>query len=173
MRLTLNYAATVLLTLTVLLVGVRVDAQDQAGPSPEQPSVTNAQAAPGEGSSMSEGTQQAPSSLNGDQQSAATKALCSALSGQYKDAATAGVSALTNPQVLLAAATNYSSVMHVSVSSATTLLKGYATQHATEILSSCAFGNATQGASAAVPNVSGVTSGVPGIGHVPGMPNTP
>jgi hypothetical protein len=123
--------------------------------------------------SLPEGAQQAVSSMTGAQQSAATKSFCSAISGNYKEAASTGVSALTDPKVLLTAATNYSSVMHVSVSSATSLLKGFATQHASEILTSCAATNATSGVSAALPSVGGVTSGVPGIGGMPEMPKTP
>ncbi len=175
MRLLVNYAAGILLTLALLLVSGQVNAQDQAAPSPEQPATTNAPEAPGtsaagEGSPLPEGAQQAASSMTGEQQSAAKTAFCSALAGQYKNAASAGVSALTDPKVLLTAATNYSSVMHVSVSSATSLLKGFATQHASEILTSCAVSNATRGVSSALPGA--VSSGVPGIGDIPQIPNT-
>jgi hypothetical protein len=178
MRLVVNYAAVVLLTLALLSISSQMNAQDQAVPSPEQPTTTNAPEAPGapaegaagEGSSLPEGAQQAASSMTEEQQSAAKTAFCSALAGQYKKAASAGVSALTDPQVLLTAATNYSSVMHVSVSSATSLLKGFATQHTSEILTSCAVNNATQGVSSVLPG--GVSSGVPGVGGIPQIPNT-
>jgi hypothetical protein len=179
MRITVNYAANGLLALTLLLASGRVNAQYQES-SPEQSSATNAAQTPGapaegaatEGSSSSEGAQPGASQLTGDQRSAATKALCSALAGQYKDAAKAGISGLTDPKVLLTAATNYSSVMHVSVSSATSLLKGFAIQHGSEVLSSCAVNSATRGVSGALPSVGGVTSKVPGIGGMPAMPNT-
>jgi hypothetical protein len=108
--------------------------------------------------------------MTGEQQSAAKNAFCSALGGQFKKAASVGASALTDPKVLLTAATNYSSVMHVSVSSATSLLTRFANQHASEILTSCAVNNATRGVPTALPG--GVTSGVPGIGGIPQVPNT-
>jgi len=169
MHLTLKYAASMLVILALISVTGRVNAQDQGAPSAEQSSAAN----PPEAPSPTEGAQQAPSSLTGEQQSAATKALCNAVAGNYKDAATAGASALTDPKVLLTAATNYSSVMHVSVSSATSLLKGFATQHASEILTSCATSNVTSGVTSALPSVGGVTSGVPGTGGIPEMPKAP
>ena len=145
---------TIVLALALLFAGGQVSAQDQSAPSPEQ----------------SEGAQQSASSITVEQQSAAKKAFCSALAGQYKSAASEGASALTNPKVLLSAATNYSSVMHVPVSSASSLLKEFAQQHASDILSSCAVSNATGAASSMLPG--GVSSGVPGVGGIPQMPNT-
>lgn len=166
----LKYAANVLVIFALVSVTGRVNAQDQGAPSAEQPSATNPAEAP---SAPAEGAQQGASSLTGDQQSAATKAFCSAIAGNYKNAASAGASALTDPKVLLTAATNYSSVMHVSVSSATSLLKGFATQHASDILTSCAASNVTNGVTSALPGVGGVPSGVPGMGGMPEMPKTP
>jgi hypothetical protein len=122
---------------------------------------------------MPEGAQQAVSSMTREQQSAATKALCSAIAGNYKEAAATGVSALTDPKVLLTAATSYSSVMHVSVSSATSLLKGFAVQHASDIFTSCAASNVTSGVTSELPSAAGATSGIPGIGGMPAMPKTP
>jgi hypothetical protein len=153
MRATINYAANALMILGLVSVSGWVLAQEQGAPSAEQ--------------------LPAASSLTGDQQSAATKPLCGALASNYKEAAKAGVSYLTDPKVLLTAATSYSSVMHVSVSSATSLLKGFATQHASDILTSCAASNVTRGVSPALPSASGVTSGVPGMGGMPEMPKTP
>jgi hypothetical protein len=152
MPLTLKYAANALVILGLVSTG-RVIAQEEGASSAEQPP--------------------AASSLTGDQQSAATKALCSAIASNYKDAAKAGVSALTDPKVLLTAATSYSSVMHVSVSSATSLLKEFAQQHTSDILSSCAATNVTRGVSSALPSAGGVTSGVPGVGGMPEIPKTP
>jgi hypothetical protein len=170
MRLTVSRIATVLLISTLLLASGRVNAQDQRAPSTEQPSATNPAEVP---SAPAEGAEQAASSMTGEQRSVATKALCSAIAGNYKDAATAGASALTDPKVLLTAATNYSSVMHVSVSSATSLLKGFAIQHASDILTSCAASNVTNGVTSALPGVGGITSGTPGTGGMPEMPKTP
>jgi hypothetical protein len=153
MRLMANYAAGVLLILALLLASGQVNAQDQSAPAPEP-----------------EGAQQAASSMTGEQQSAAQKAFCSALAGQYKQAASTGLSALTDPKVLLTAAANYSSAMHVSVSGATSLLTGYAQQHAGDILSSCAVSNAAGAASSAVPGA--LSSAVPGLGSIPQIPNT-
>jgi hypothetical protein len=152
MRLTLKYAANALVILGLVSTG-RVIAQEEGAPSAEQ--------AP------------AASTLTADQQSAATKAFCNAIAGNYKDAAAAGASALTDPKVLLTAATSYSSVMHVSVSSATSLLRGFAIQHASDIFTSCAASNVTSGVTSALPSAGGVTSGVPGIGGMPAMPKTP
>lgn len=155
-------------SLALILVAIPCWAQEPASPElPGSPAV-NAPAA----GALPEGTEQAPASLTSEQQSAASKALCSALAGHYKNAASAGVSALTDPKVLLSAATNYSSIMHVSVSSATTLLKGYALEHAHDILTSCAVGNATRGVTSTLPNAGGVNSRVPGIGNMPGVPHT-
>jgi hypothetical protein len=159
MRLILNYAAGVLLAL--VLVSGQLNAQDQRSSSPEE-------GASSEESPVPEGSQQGASSMTEEQQSAAKKSFCSALAGQHKDAATTGVSALTDPKVLLNAATNYSSAMHVPVSSATSLLKGFAQQHASDILSSCAVSNATGAASSVLPGA--LSSGVPGIGGVPQIP---
>jgi hypothetical protein len=181
MQVTLKYAATALVIMGLVLGTRLANAQNQGAPTLEQPPPVNLAQAPsplGEGlpssipqaPSLSGAAQQAVSSMTGDQQSAATKALCSALSGNYKDAATAGVSGLTDPKVLLTAATSYSSVMHISVSSATSLLKGFAIQHSSDILTSCAASNATSGVTSALPGASGVTSGVPGIGGLPKMP---
>ncbi|MBV8055105.1 MAG: hypothetical protein JO071_07685 [Deltaproteobacteria bacterium] len=166
MRPSLKYVANALVILALVSASGRVNAQDQGASSPEQPSAANP-------SAPAEGAQQAASSLTGDQQSAATKALCGAIAGNYKDAAAGGASALTDPKVLLTAATNYSSVMHVSVSSATSLLKGFALQHSSDILTSCAASKVTSGVTSALPNAGGVTSGVPGIGGMPEMPKTP
>ena len=154
MRLMVNHAVGALVVLALLLASAKVNAQDQSAPSAEEP----------------QGTQQAASSMTGEQQSAAKKAFCSALAGQYKNAATTGASALADPKVLLTAATNYSSAMRVPVSSATSLLKGFAQQHAGDILSSCAVTNASGAASSALPGA--VNSGVPGVGGIPQIPST-
>jgi hypothetical protein len=144
MRRTMKSLGNVLVMLAVISVAGRVHAQDQGA-----------------------------SSLTGDQQSAATKALCGAIAGNYKEATAAGVSGLTDPKVLLTAATSYSSVMHVSVASATSLLKGFAIQHASQIFTSCAARNAMSGVTSSLPAAGGITSGVPGTGSMPEMPKTP
>jgi len=170
MHLSLKYTANVFVIIALVSVAGLVNAQDQRTPSVEQPSATNPAEVP---SAPAEGAQQAASSMTSEQQSAATRALCSAIAGNYKNAAAAGASALTDPKVLLTAATSYSSVMHVSVSSATSLLKGFAIQHASEILTSCAASNMTNGVNSALPGVGGVTSGAPGTSGMPEMPKTP
>jgi hypothetical protein len=164
MRLTTKYAVNAFVVLALVSATTAVNAQEQGAPSPEQPPGVNAP-------TLSEGAQQTASSLTADQQSAASRAFCSAIAGNYKDAATAGASALTDPKVLLAAATSYSSAMHISVSSATSLLKGFAIQHAQDVLTSCTASNVTNGVTSALPGA--VTSGAPGIGGVPEMPKTP
>jgi hypothetical protein len=79
------------------------------------------------------------------------RSFCSALAGQYKDAGTTGVSALTHPKLLPYAATNHSSAMHVPVGTTTSLLKLFAQQHASDILSFCAVSNTTGAASSVLP----------------------
>jgi hypothetical protein len=175
MYLSVNCAASMMLASALVLLSAPVNAQDEGGFSPRQPAVTNppeAQDAPAEAtsaraSSLSESAQQAPSSLTSDQQSTAKKVLCNALAGHYKNAASAGVSGLTDPQVLLTGATNYSSAMHVPFSSATELLKGFATQHASEILTSCAVTTATQGVPSTIPSIGSVNSRSFGLSGVP------
>jgi hypothetical protein len=149
-----NHTLRVLLMAGVLLASAQANAQDQSASSPGQP----------------ESAQQAASSMTGEQQSAAKTAFCSALAGQYKNAAATAASALTDPKVLLTAATDYSSAMHISVDSATSLLKEFAQQHASDILSSCAVSNASGAASSMLPGA--VSSAVPGVGGIPQMPST-
>lgn len=60
--------------------------------------------------------------------------------------------------------------MHVPVSSAPSLLKEFAQRHAIDILSSCAVSNAAGVVSSEIPGA--MSSGVPGIGGVPEVPNS-
>ena len=116
--------------------------------------------AQGTGSSMPEVPQQASSALTGDQQSAANSALCSAVGSHFPNVASAGPSALNDPAVISAAASSFAGSTHLPLPGATDLLKGYVTQHATDILASCATSNAT----------GGLTSKLPGAGSLPSIP---
>ena len=107
--------------------------------------------------------QQAAQALTGDQQSAANSALCSAVGSHFPNPASAGPSALSDPAVMTTAASSFAGSTNLPLSSATDMLKGYVAQHATDILASCATGNAT----------SGVTSKIPGAGSLPSVPNMP
>jgi hypothetical protein len=105
--------------------------------------------------------QQAASVLTGDQQSLANKALCSALGSQVPDPSSASPSLLSNPSVMSVAASSFAVSSKLPLPSATTLLKGYVAQHATDIVASCAVTNAS----------GGLTSKVPRMNHAPSMPN--
>ena len=107
--------------------------------------------------------QQAAQALTGDQQTAANSALCSAIGSHVPNPTSAGPSALSDPTVMSAAASSFAGSTKLPLSSATDLLKGYVSQHATDILASCATSNAT----------SGLTSGLPGVGSLPSVPKMP
>ena len=107
--------------------------------------------------------QQAAQTLTGGQQTAANNALCSAIGSHFPNPTSAGPSALSDPTVMSAAASSFAGSTKLPLSSATDLLKGYVSQHATDILASCATSNAT----------SGLTSQLPGAGSLPSIPKMP
>jgi hypothetical protein len=107
--------------------------------------------------------QQAAQALTGDQQTAANSALCSAMGSHFPNPASAGPSALSDPAVMTTAASAFAGSTNLPLSSATDMLKGYVSQHATDILASCATGSVT----------SGITSKVPGAGSLPSVPTMP
>jgi hypothetical protein len=107
--------------------------------------------------------QQAAQALTGGQQTAANSALCSAIGSHIPNPASAGPSALSDPGVMSTAASSFAGSTQLPVSSATDLLKGYVSQHATDILASCAASNAT----------SGLTSKLPGAGSFTSIPKMP
>jgi hypothetical protein len=107
--------------------------------------------------------QQAAQTLTGRQQTAANSALCSAIGSHFPNPASAGPSALSDPAVMSTAASSFAGSTKLPVSSATDLLKGYVSQHATAILASCATSNAT----------SGLTSKLPGAGSFTSIPKMP
>src|SRR6266481_1634957 len=109
------------------------------------------------------GVPQQAAALTGDQQSAATKALCSAVGSHFLNPASAGPSALSDPAVMSAAASTFAGITKLPLSSATDLLKGYVSQHATDILASCATSNAS----------GSLTSKLPGAGSLPSVPKMP
>jgi hypothetical protein len=61
------------------------------------------------------------------------------------------------------AASSFTGSTHLPLPSATELLKGYVTQHATDILASCATSDAT----------GSLTSSLPGAGSLPSIPKMP
>ena len=105
----------------------------------------------------------AAQALTGDQQTAANSALCSAVGSHFPNPASAGPSALSDPAVLTTAASTFAGSTSLPLSSATDMLKSYVSQHATDILASCAAGSVS----------SGVTSKIPGAGSLPSVPNMP
>jgi len=106
---------------------------------------------------------QAAQALTGGQQSAANSALCSAIGSHIPNPASAGPSALSDPAVMSTAASSFAGSTKLPISSATDLLKGYVSQHATDILASCAASNAS----------SGLTSKLPGAGSLTSIPKLP
>ena len=114
-------------------------------------------------SSTTQTAQQAAGALTGDQQSAANKALCSAIGSQVPNPAAAAPSDLSSSAVISAAASTFAGSTNLPLPSATSMLQGYVSQHATDILASCAVSNAA----------SGVTSKIPGASSLPSIPSMP
>jgi hypothetical protein len=105
----------------------------------------------------------AAAALTGDQQSAANSALCSAIGSHFPNPAAASPSALSDPSVLSTAASLFAGSTKLPLASATDMLKGYVSQHATDILASCATKNVT----------GGLPSKIPGSGSLPSIPKMP
>ena len=96
--------------------------------------------------------------LTADQQSAATSALCSAAGSKVS----MGPSILQDPAVLNAATSIFASTTHLPIAQATTLLRTFAGEHASDILSSCAASNAA-----------GSLPKIPSTGNLPSVPKWP
>jgi hypothetical protein len=107
--------------------------------------------------------QSAVGALTGEQQTAANSALCSAIGNQVPNPAAASPSLLSSQSIISAAATMFASSVHLPLPSATTLLQGYVSQHASDILASCATNNVT----------GGLTSKIPGASNLPSIPKLP
>lgn len=107
--------------------------------------------------------QQASAALTGAQQSAANNALCSAVGSHFPNVSSVSPSALSDPAVMSTAASSFAASSSLPLPGATDLLKGYVSQHASDILASCAAGNAT----------GGLTSKLPGTSSLPSMPSMP
>jgi hypothetical protein len=110
------------------------------------------------GSSMSGAAQQAAGTLTGDQQSAAKSALCSAVQSHFPNLASASPSSLSDPSVMSTAASTFAGSTHLSLSSATDMLKGYVSQHASDIFSSCAANSVTGALPSKIPGASDLPS---------------
>jgi len=106
---------------------------------------------------------QSARALTDDQQSAANSALCSVVGKQVPNPASASPSLLSSRSVITAAASIFASSVHLPLPDATTMLQGYVSQHASDVLASCAVNNAT----------GGVTSKIPGASNMPSIPNVP
>src|SRR5262249_23677539 len=100
--------------------------------------------------------------LTPDQQPAANSALCSALSKVVWSPSSATAATLVEPAVLSVASSAFANSTHLPLGAATGMLKGYASQHAKDILASCAVSNATKGLSSELP-----TSNVPSMPKMP------
>ena len=107
--------------------------------------------------------QSAVGALTGEQQTAANSALCSAIGNQVPNPATASPSLLSSQSIISAAAAMFASSVHLPLASATSLLQGYVSQHANDILASCATSNVT----------GGLTSKIPGASNMPSIPKLP
>jgi hypothetical protein len=106
---------------------------------------------------------QSAMAMTDDQQSAANSALCSVVGKQVPNPASASPSLLSSRSVITAAASIFASSVHLPLPDATTMLQGYVSQHASDVLASCAVSNAT----------GGVTSKIPGASSMPSIPNVP
>ncbi|MGO9348995.1 MAG: hypothetical protein ACLPZJ_21705 [Terriglobales bacterium] len=110
------------------------------------------------GGSMAQSGQQAATALTGDQQLAANSALCSAIGSQVPNPAAASPSLLSSPSVISAAAPIFAGSTQLPLPNATSMLQGYVAQHATDILASCAVGNATGGLPTKIQGMSSMPS---------------
>jgi len=106
---------------------------------------------------------QSAMAMTDEQQSAANSALCSVVAKQAPNPASASPSLLSSGSVISAAASIFASSVHLPLPDATTMLQGYVSQHASDVLASCAVSNAT----------GGVTSKIPGASNMPSIPNVP
>ena len=107
--------------------------------------------------------QSAVGALTGEQQTAANNALCSAIGNQVPNPAAASPSLLSSHPIIAAAAAMFASSVHLPLPSATSMLEGYVSQHASDILASCATNNVT----------GGMTSKIPGASSMPSIPKLP
>ena len=103
-----------------------------------------------------------PTELSSAQQSLAKRALCSAIASEFPNTAAPAPLALSDPTVLSTAASSFAGAAHLPLPSATTMIKTYASQYATDILGSCAAQNA-----------SGLLPQVPSAGSLPSVPKLP
>jgi hypothetical protein len=101
--------------------------------------------------------------LTDQQQTAANSAFCSALSSVTPSPSTAGAATLLTPAVMSVASSAFSSSTHIPLGPATSLLKGYVSQHAAQIIASCGINSATQG----------LGSEIPSGGNLPSVPKMP
>jgi hypothetical protein len=70
---------------------------------------------------------------------------------------------LSSPAVISSAAPIFAGSAHLPLPSATSMLQQYVTQHATDILASCAASNAT----------GGLAPTIPGSANMPSVPKMP
>jgi hypothetical protein len=110
-----------------------------------------------------EGSNTGTTALTDQQQTAANSAFCSALSSVTPSPSTAGAATLLTPAVMSVASSAFSSSTHIPLGPATSLLKGYVSQHAAQILASCGINSATQG----------LGSEIPSGGSLPSVPKMP
>jgi hypothetical protein len=107
-------------------------------------------------------TGKASSMLTGDQMAKAKSALCSAVAKHFPSATSISPSTLTNPAVMTTASTSFASSEHMPVSGASSMLKNFVSQHASDIIEACAVSNAE----------GSLKSKLPG-GSIPAMPKIP
>lgn len=107
-------------------------------------------------------TSKASGMLTGDQMAKAKSALCSAVAKHFPSATSVTPSTLTNPAVMTTASTSFASSEHMPVGGATSMLKNFVSQHASDIIESCAVSNAE----------GSLKSKLPG-GSIPAMPKIP
>jgi hypothetical protein len=113
--------------------------------------------------SIPESSQQGVAALTGGQQSVAKSALCSAVQSHFPNPASANPSALSDPSVMSNAASSFAGSTHLSLSTATDMLKEYVAKHASDIFASCAANSAT----------GGLTTRLPDAASLPQVPKWP
>jgi hypothetical protein len=103
--------------------------------------------------------------LSGDQMTKAKAALCSAVAKHFPNAASVSPSSLSDPAVMSTASSSFASSENMPVGGATEMLKNFVSQHASDIVESCAVSNATGGITSKLPG--GGSGGVPAIPKIP------
>jgi hypothetical protein len=105
-------------------------------------------------------TGKASQMLTGDQMAKAKSALCSAVASHFPSATSISPSTLSNPAVMTTASSSFASSAHLPLGGATSMLKNFVSEHASDIIESCAVSNATDSLKSKLP-VGSIPSSIP------------